>query len=112
MNIQEVFNSLTSERLDYGAYWIANKLNYKNTIGMSEDCGFISFSAWISKKDVEFILPKLRNFTKDGKNCPFELDIYQSKKFGNNIKGVKFGLSAQGRNGNRHIYLIVEINKN
>lgn len=60
MTIQEVKKILFNERQDYGIYWIVNKLEQKNVslnYG-SENDGF-TFSAWLSNKEGNFIIPKL-----------------------------------------------------
>lgn len=58
--INEVFQLLTTQREDYGFYWVANRLEKMNTplsYGSALE-GFV-YSAWVSSKDANFILPKL-----------------------------------------------------
>lgn len=58
--INEIFQLLTTQREEYGFYWVANKLQKMNAPlnwGSATD-GF-QYSAWVSNKDAAFILPKL-----------------------------------------------------
>lgn len=68
MTIQDVKNLLLNERQDYGVYWIVNKLEQRNVplnYGSAKD-GFV-FSAWLSNKEANFIIPKLsRNWERGG----------------------------------------------
>jgi len=58
--IQEVFKLITTQKEEYGFYWVANRLEKINAplnYG-SELEGFV-YSAWINNKDANFIIPKL-----------------------------------------------------
>lgn len=60
MTIQDVKNLLLNERQDYGVYWIVNKLEQKNVpLNFGGATSGYTFSAWLSYKEGQFILPKL-----------------------------------------------------
>lgn len=60
MTIQDVKNLLFNERQDYGVYWIVNKLEQRNVpLGFGGATDGYTFSAWLSYKEGQFILPKL-----------------------------------------------------
>ena len=96
--IQEVFQLITSQKEEYGFYWVANKLEKMNTslnYG-SENDGFL-YSAWVSNMDANFILPKLyQDWYKGGGYYQKEIQ----RKYG--IFQVSY---KKGRNGNLCISL-------
>lgn len=63
--IKNVYDKLFTEKRDYGMYWLANKLVYKNIEGHKAD-GENIYSTWVSKKEADFILPKLTSWDRNG----------------------------------------------
>ena len=97
-SIQEVFKLLTSQKEEYGFYWVANKLEKMNTPlnWGSEKDGF-QYSAWVSNSDANFILPKLyQDWYKGGGYYQKEI----ARKYGIFQVGYK-----KGKNGNLCISL-------
>ncbi len=96
--IKEVFQLLITKQEEYGFYWVANKLEKINTPlnwGSAND-GF-QYSAWVSNKDANFILPKLHEKWIQGGGY-YRNEIVRN--YGNIVVSYK-----KGRNGNMCISL-------
>ena len=69
MSIQEVQKMLFNERQDYGVYWIVSKLVQRNVpLAFGGAMDGYTFSAWLSYKEGQFILPKLSEKWQHDKN--------------------------------------------
>ena len=75
MSIQEVQKMLFNERQDYGVYWIVSKLVQRNVpLAFGSEMEGYVFSAWLSYKEGQFILPKLSEKWERGGNF-YNLDF-------------------------------------
>ena len=96
--IKEVFQLLITKQEEYGFYWVANKLEKINTPlnwGSAND-GF-QYSAWVSNKDANFILPKLHEKWFQGGG-------YYRNEIVRNYGNIEVSYK-KGRNGNMCISL-------
>ena len=96
--IQEVFELLTSQKEEYGFYWVANKLEKMNApLNWGSELDGFQYSAWVSNRDANFILPKLyEDWFKGGG--------YYEKQIMRKYGAFKVGYK-KGQNGNLCISL-------
>lgn len=96
--IHDVFKLITSQKEEYGIYWVANKLEKMNVpLNWGSELDGFQYSAWISNRDANFILPKLfSDWYKGGGYYQKEIQ----RKHG--IFSISY---SKGRNGNLCISL-------
>ena len=70
MTIQDLFAKLSKpgqKRVQYGIYWAINKMNQCETKSHCDNFRH-TFQQWVSYSTANFILPKLHDFTANGRN--------------------------------------------
>ena len=105
ISITEIFNLMSANRENYGIYWVVNKLVKINAeTSQGNDIEGYAYSAWVSNRDTNFILPKLDQIWYKGGRY-YQMEIVRS--YG--VINVSYKV---GNNGNMCISLTFIPHKN
>lgn len=77
VSIEKLWNLATvpgQPRMEYGVYWALNKMMQRGVTARYENGSHVTFKAWFSNKEANFILPRLTGATR--KNGGYELSAW------------------------------------